>query len=407
MSITQNSTNYQPSAEILNQYAKVLVNYALNSGAGVKPKEVVNIVVPDVAKPLAKELHKEVLRAGAHPILQLLPTQFDKDFYDFADNDQLTFFPKKYLQAKANLIDHQIVIIAEVDPFELKDVDPNRILQARNSKKAYRDWLTKKENEGKFTWTIAMWATLAKAKEVGLSLEEYWQQIILACYLDVADPIAQWQTISQEQHKIRQTLNDLKIDKLHVVGEGTDIWLKIGADRVWNGGGGRNIPSFEIFTSPDWRGTEGHIHFNEPLYRYGNLIEDIDLVFKAGVVVKAQAKKGDQFLQAMLKTPNANKLGEFSLTDGRMSRITHPMAETLFDENMGGKFGNMHLAIGMSYHDCYRGDASQVSKKTWAKLGFNDSAEHTDIVQTTDRTVTAILADGSEKIIYQKGQFQV
>lgn len=398
---------FVPSATILNNYAKILVNYALNSGAGVKAKEVVNIVVPDVSKPLAKELHKEVLKAGAYPLLQLLPTEFDKDFYQYAKEDQLTFFPKKYLKAKANLIDHQIGILADVDPFELKDVDPQKIIKARDSKKNYRDWLTKKENDGKFTWTLALWASPAKAKEVGLSLEDYWQQIILACYLDLADPISKWQQISRDQKRIRQALNDLKIERVHVLGEQTDIWLTIGANRIWNGGGGRNIPSFEIFTSPDWRGTEGRIRFNEPLYRYGNLIADIDLVFKRGKVVEAKAKKGNKFLQAMLKSKNADKLGEFSLTDGRMSRITHAMAETLFDENMGGKFGNMHLAIGKSYQDCYRGDFSKVSKKEWKDFGFNDSAEHTDIVQTTDRTVTAILQDGSEKIIYQKGQFKV
>lgn len=81
------------------------------------------------------------------------------------------------------------------------------------------------------------------------------------------------------------------------------------------------------------------------------------------------------------------------------------MAETLFDENIGGPFGNTHMAIGMAYQDCYRGDAAKLSKKEWKDRGFNDSAEHTDIVSTTDRTVTATLSDGSKKIMYQAGQF--
>jgi len=81
------------------------------------------------------------------------------------------------------------------------------------------------------------------------------------------------------------------------------------------------------------------------------------------------------------------------------------MAETLFDENVGGPFGNTHLAVGKAYKDCYRGDPSTISKKQWEKMGFNDSAEHTDIVSTTDRTVTAHLTDGSQKIIYEKGMF--
>ena len=107
----------------------------------------------------------------------------------------------------------------------------------------------------------------------------------------------------------------------------------------------------------------------------------------------------------MLKTKNADKLGEFSLTDQRLSRITHFMAETLFDENIGGPFGNSHVALGMSYQDCYRGNPAQLSVKDWRARGFNDSAEHTDVITTTDRTVTAWLTDGSHRVIYRRGRF--
>ena len=69
-----------------------------------------------------------------------------------------------------------------------------------------------------------------------------------------------------------QRLNALPIERLHVVGEDVDLRITLGEQRQWVGGSGRNIPSFEIFTSPDWRGTEGWIAFNQPLYRYGNLV---------------------------------------------------------------------------------------------------------------------------------------
>ena len=81
------------------------------------------------------------------------------------------------------------------------------------------------------------------------------------------------------------------------------------------------------------------------------------------------------------------------------------MAETLFDENIGGPFGNTHIAVGMAYKDCFRGNAAELSPLEWEELGFNNSAEHTDIVSTTDRTVVAYLTDGTEKTIYKKGEF--
>jgi len=398
-------SNYQPSKTILAKYADVLVNFALNSGKGVKPAEVVLCLVPDVAKSLALELQNTLLKAGAHPIIRLLPTEFSQDFFKLANQDQLTFFPKKYLKSQIDLIDHRIAIIADTDPFELKTIDPQKIILSRDSNKQYKDWSVNKEVKGQFTWTVALWGTQAKAKLVDLPYQQYWQQIINACFLDKSDPIAQWKKTTTLQKQILSKLNALKIKSVHMTGKDCDLTITLGADRIWQGGSGRNIPSFEIFTSPDWRGTEGWIRFNQPLYRYGNLVNGIYLQFKAGQVIKATAKTGNKLLQQMLTSKHADELGEFSLTDKRMSRITHVMAETLFDENIGGKYGNSHVAIGSSYKDCFRGDATKLTKQDWQNKGFNDSAEHTDIMTTTDRTVVATLTNGQKKTIYQSGQF--
>ncbi len=398
---------FTPPQLILSRYADVLVNFALGNKEGISKGEVVQVLVPDIAKPLAKELQKSILKAGGHMLLRLLPTGMDADFYALASEEQLTFFPETHLKTRADLVDHSIAIIADPDPEELKHIDPSKIFSARNAQKKYRDWLTDKEQHGKFTWTLGLWGVQAKADLVGLTLEEYWQQIIQACFLDQEDPIEAWRTVKKQQEKTRDALNSLHIAHLHVKGPDVDLTVRLGETRIWKGGADRNIPSFELFTSPDWRGTEGWMQFNQPLYRYGNILEGVRLEFGKGLVTKATATKGEKVLKEMIKTPNANKLGEFSLTDSRLSRITHPMAETLYDENIGGRYGNSHVAIGMAYRDCYRGDQSTVTKKQWEKMGYNDSAEHTDIVSTTDRTVEATLTDGSKKIIYADGTFAV
>lgn len=398
---------FVPSQQILIRYAQVLVNYALNSGEGVRPGEVVQCTVPDIAKPLALTLQNEILKAGAHPIIRILPTGFEKDFYDLANDEQLTFFPEAYQRAKVDMMDHHIVIIADVDPFELKEVNPEKIVLARDSKKILREWLVAKETQGKYTWTLGMWGVSAKAEIVGLSLEDYWNEIIKACFLDHNDPVSEWRHVQSLQREIQAKLNALEIEYVTVKGADVDLKVTLGADRVWKAGGGRNIPSFEFFTSPDWRGVEGWIHFNQPVYRYGNVIEGVTLKFEKGLVVEATATAGEALLKQMLTSENANKAGEFSLTDKRMSRITHVMAETLFDENIGGPFGNTHLAIGMAYKDCFRGDAASLSKQDWEDRGFNESTEHTDIVSTTDREVTAHLTDGTTKVIYRDGMFVV
>jgi aminopeptidase len=398
---------YLPSQKVLAKYADVLVNFALNGGKGINKDEVVQISVPDIAKPLAKELYIATLKVGAHPMLRLSPTGFERDFFTFASDKQLTHFPEKFLRAKADLLDHIISVIAEPDPNELKGIDSKKIMLSREAQYPYREWLFDKERQKKFSWTLGLWGTQAKADIVGLSLEEYWNQIIQACFLDKSNPVAEWQKLNKMQQDIKDRLNDLDIEWLNVKGEDVDLNIKIGSNRAWKTGSGCNIPSFEHFTSPDWRGTNGWIKFNQPLYRYGNIIDGISLEFQNGLVTKAKAKKGEKVLLDMLATKNASKLGEFSLTDNRFSRITHPMAETLFDENIGGPFGNTHVAVGMAYKDCYKGNAATISEKQWGKMGYNNSSVHTDIVSTTNRTVTATLLSGEKKVIYQNGRFTV
>lgn len=401
---------YKPSQKVLEKYADVLVNFALNSGKGIKRGEVVRITAEEYSKPLFLELRKAVWKAGGHVMSDYHPSNdseynVEKDFYLHAKEHQINFFPDLHLKGIIDQIDHSIFILSETDKQALEGVDPKLMMKRGEVMKPYREWRDEKENRGKFTWTLALYGTPAMAKEANMSLEEYWQQIIAACFLDDTNPIATWKKLYTKLEIARKKLNALPVEKFHVVGSDVDLWIKYGEKRAWMGGSGRNIPSFELFTSPDWRGTNGWIRFNQPLYRYGNLIEGIELEFKDGVVVRSSAKKNEKVLKQMIATPNADKVGEFSMTDKRFSRITKFMAETLFDENVGGEHGNTHIALGNSYHDCYAGDPSKPTKAQWAKMGYNTSSVHTDMVSTAPRTVTAYLKNGKTKVVYKDGKY--
>ncbi len=396
---------YTPDGKTLEKYADLLVNYALNSGLGVREGEVVFCIGEDSTKPLLHELQKVILKAGAHPMINMVPSGFERSFLDIADIDQLKFFPKKYLKARVDLIDHMISLYSTEDPNHLKGVDPKNLFAYMDSKRSFRKWLFDKEYKGRFTWTLAGYATEGMAKEAGMSLSEYWDEIIKACYLDCENPRSEWVKMTKEQNRIMKGLNALPIEKLFIQGENIELTITLGEKRRWIGGSGRNIPSYEIFTSPDWRGTEGYIRFNQPLYRYGHILRGIKLVFKKGLVVEASAESEDKMIKELVKRKNADKIGEFSLTDSRFSRITKFMANTLFDENVGGRYGNTHLALGMSYKDTYDGDPKDVPEKQWYEMGFNDSDEHTDIMSTEDRTVTALFKDGGKRVIYEDGKF--
>ena len=398
---------YVPSQEILDKYADLLVNFALGGNKGIKKGDVVLLQVPENAKPMLISLRRIVLRAGGHPLINYMPDDIAEDFYKEATEEHLTFFPGKYLKGRVDEIDHSVYIIADTNPKELEKVDPKKIMVKNKSFKPYKDWKNEKENAGKFTWTLAAYATEGMAKEAGLSLEEYWDEIIKACYLDEENPIEKWKSVTSELEHIKEKLNSLEIEELFIKAPGTDLIVGLGKDRKWMGGSGKNIPSFELFISPDWRKVQGKIQFTEPLYRYGNLIKDVALEFENGKVVKATASKGELVLKEMISVEGADKIGEFSLTDGRFSKITKFMAETLFDENVGGPQGNAHIALGSAYYDSYPDDIANVTKKQWEEMGYNDSSVHTDIVSTSPREVTAKLSNGETLLIYKDGRFVI
>jgi aminopeptidase len=403
---------YAPPQQIIERYASVLIDYALGGGEGVKPGEVVRVTAPESARPLYLELCRAVWRAGGHVIGGYYPDEEQgmggsKAFFELASEDQLDNFPARYLRGLVDEMDHQVSVIAEADPHALETIDPARIMRRGVALRELMDWRGEKENEGRFSWTLGLYGTEAMAAEAEMGVEQYWEQIVHACFLDEQDPIARWREIGRTLEHNRERLDALDIERVHVEGEDADLWITLGEGRRWLGGRGRNIPSFELFTSPDWRGTEGWIRFDQPLYRYGNLVKGISLRFEEGRVVESSAAQNEPVLREMIATEGADKVGEFSLTDRRLSRITRFMAHTLYDENVGGPHGNTHIALGRSYQDAYAGDPAEVSPQEWERLGFNNSSVHTDIVSTADRIVTAQLRGGGEQVIYRDGEFQL
>lgn len=398
---------YTPDAKILKNYADVLIKFALWGGTGAKKGDVVYIGISESAKPFLEHLQRSILESGAHMILGYQPEGLSRSFFEQASAEQLTWMPKDYLLSRVKAITHSVGIISTDDKYELKGVDSKKIMDRSKAMKFYMDAWRDKEDKNQFTWTLGLYGTEAMAKEVKMSLKDYWEQIIEACFLDFDDPIAKWRETAEMIETTKAKLNKLQVAELHVEGEDADLHVKIGPGRKWLGGSGRNIPSFELFISPDWRGTNGWIKFNQPLYRYGNLVTGIELKFKDGLVVEAKAKQNEQLIKDMIAVENADKIGEYSLTDARFSRITKFMGETLYDENVGGKYGNTHIAVGNAYRDSYDGDMKKMKSEDWKRLGYNESAVHTDVISTTNRTVTATLMDGTKKVIYKDGQFQV
>lgn len=391
----------------LNRYADVLLwGLATARKERFRKGDIVLIQYDPPAIRLTEVLFGKILAMGLNPVQRMGFTfPMEQTFYRQGTRKQLTFIPPGDRELYEN-INGRIFLRAPDSLTHLKDSDPDKIATVLISRKPLRDILDGREDEGVYSWTLCTLPTSELARQAGLSLKEYTAQVIRACYLDMEDPVREWDKVHDHAARIRKWLNHLPVKELHIESPGTDLRITVGKERKWLGISGHNIPSFEIFLSPDWRGTRGTYYANLPSFRTGNYVEGVRLLFEKGRAVTVKAKKGEDFARKQLAMDRgACQVGEFSLTDRRFSKIDRFMADTLFDENFGGSFGNCHLAVGASYSDTFRGDPRTLTKEAKKELGFNDSALHWDLINTEQKRVTAHLDGGGREVMYEDGMF--
>jgi aminopeptidase len=392
----------------LEKYADVLM-WGLETARSKPFKAYDNILVrfESDAAPLAEKVHRKLIERRMNPVMRCMPTPIiERDFLFYSDKKQRTLIGRWETLFMENL-NGNIFLSAPASLTHLKDIDPKRMNEIAVARKKLRDILQRREERGLFGWTLCTMPTPELARQAGISGSKYTEQIVKACFLDEADPVKKWKEVHAKTEMIKKWLGSLPVDTLRLESKGCDLTVNPGEKRRYLGVSGHNIPSFEIFTSPDWRGAKGVYYANLPSFRGGNYIKDVKLEFVKGEVVKADASEGADYLNKMLAMDaGAKRIGEFSLTDRRFSKIDRFMADTLFDENFGGTNGNAHIAVGMAYTDTYRGNPAALGKPEKKALGFNDSALHWDLVNTEKKRVSAKLKNGSTITVYENGEFK-
>lgn len=207
-------------------------------------------------------------------------------------------------------------------------------------------------------------------------------------------------------------LNSQRFDALHYTNSlGTDITIGLPAGHIWNGGGDEtvggtyffpNMPTEEIFTTPDRLRADGTVVASMPLNHAGSGGR-IQITFKDGRVADYSAREGYDVLKQIIETDEgSHHLGECALIPK-----TSPIAQTgilflntLFDEN-----ASCHFALGMGFPDCFKG-GRDMSKEALLSAGVNDSATHVDfMLGTDDMNITGIKADGTEVPVFRDGDW--
>jgi len=391
----------------LERYADVLV-WGLKTARGSRLKKsesfLIRFGLP--ALRLAEIMHLKLLDMGMNPILRMeLTPIMERNFFESANRQQLVQ-PIPGDKELYRSLNGSIFLHAPDSITHLSHIDSKRIGQFLLSRKYLRDIFDQRDAKGLFSWTLCLVPTAELAKHARIDLKTYTNQVVNACFLNRRDPVAQWRQIYKKAQVIKKWLNRMRVKNYHIESKNIDLVITPGSKRKWIGISGHNIPSFELFLSPDWRGTQGCYYADQPSFRSGNYVKGVKLLFKKGKAVKIEAEAGREFVQKQLAMDRgASCLGEFSLTDKRFSRINCFMANTLYDENYGGRFGNCHVALGSSYADTYDGNPARLTKARKAQLGFNDSALHWDLVNTEKKRVVAHLTGGQRITIYENGVF--
>ena len=299
----------------------------------------------------------------------------------------------------------------------MADLDPRAVavfdrLQLEKVKR-YRDGMM----SHLFPWCVAGvpgdgWAgrVLGKGKDA-VDLWRILQPILL---LDRSDPVSAWKEKADTLGERREALDSLNLDSLEFQDEGTDLHVGLLRTSRWIGGGrtrgGRsfmpNIPTEEVFTTPDRRRCDGTVRTTRPVEIRGTVVEDARLEFKNGVLVNFDASRGRDAMAAYLETDEGSRrLGEVALVDETSSIAKSGLIfdSILYDEN-----ASCHIALGAGYPSCLSNGSDLTDGETKVAAGCNHSTVHRDFMIGSPSTqVTGIRGNGSEVTILREGRFVI
>jgi aminopeptidase len=358
--------------------ANVLVNYSTRVKAG----DWVHVNANWQAIPLVKEVVAYILKAGGNPSVSLESSDLNEVFMAQAGDGQLQWMPPldMHMIKNANV---WIIIEAPENTHAMSNIDPSR-QQMRNQ--AYSKWMetyTKRSASGELRWVMTNYPCQALAQDADMSLADYENFVYQATFADQVDPVQYWRNIHDEQERLISWLAGKKT--ISIRGPQAEVTLSIAGRKFINSDGDQNMPSGEIFTSPEEASINGWVYFTYPAIYQGTAVEGIRLEFERGRIVKFTAEKNEEFLLKMLDTDEGSRIvGEFGIgTNYGISRFTKNI---LYDEKIGGTF---HLALGNGF-----GEAG----------GLNESNIHWDLI--TDATSeTEMRVD--DELFYKDGKFVV
>jgi aminopeptidase len=406
--------------DMQRHYARIVLTTGLNLQKGqnllVRGEPIhwpfFNIVAEEAYKLGARFVRVDAVHAG-----------LEKARYDFADPAYDEYNPGYAEPTLQSYLDENwctVYFDGSEDPGIFEKCDQSKMGRINKAYSIHRKFYMKAVSANKIRWCVAALPTEAWGKQVfpALSASEAMKKlsesIIGIMRLDHPDPAVEWKRLSDVLQKRAEILNRQRLSHLHFHGGRTDLRVHLGPKSLWLGGScvavdGKvfmpNLPTEEVFTTPDYRGTEGVAYCTRPVEVLGSPVEGAHFRFEKGNVVEFGADKGRDILAQYLETDEHSKaLGEVALVDTASpifasGSVFHSI---LFDENAA-----CHIALGNGYADAIEGGIDMTDEELDA-VGHNNSAVHTDfMIGGPEVSVDGFFADGRKMTIIEKGRFVI
>jgi aminopeptidase len=380
-----------------------LAELAVDFGANVQPGQIVSLAGAPGKEYLVRAIAAQAYRRGAKFVdVSWFDPWVKKARIEFAPDDSLEFVPRWYgdrLLALGKERSAAITLSGPVAPGLLEGLDPVR--SGRDRLPAVRE-SGEVVSRRELNWTILPCPTVPWAKMVHPDLDDdaalakLEQQLMHVLRLDEEDPVAVWKARAETLLGAAARLTDRRFDALHYEGPGTDMTVGLMPGVSWQAARFStvdgivhmpNLPTEEVFTSPDPTRVDGHVTASKPLVLVdGTIVNDLDVRFEGGRVVELNSSTAQETMRTIVaRDEGAARLGEVALVDreGRIGALDTVFYDTLIDENAAS-----HIALGRAF-PFLAGDTATAAK-------LNESDIHIDfMIGRPELTVTGITTDGT------------
>ena len=374
------------SADRLERYAQL----AVEVGANVQPGQFLLVQAYPEQADLARAIAAYAYKVGARFVdVNYADHRVRRSMIDSGPREMLPWSPPWLVDRLDYGTAEQAAKInfsGDPEPGLLADLDPARVAESRQTELVEAS--LRQHVEEKVAWSLIGAPTEAWAKAVfgEPDIERLWQAIEHAVRLDEPDPVAAWREHIDRLSERAIILNRRRFDSIRFRGPGTDLVVGLLPDSYWHAAEGEtvfgqkfvpNLPTEEVFATPDRLRAEGVVRSTRPLSLDGQIARDLELRFEAGRIVGISASSGADTVRAQTRLDeNACRLGEVAIVDSssRVGDLDTIFFNTLFDENAA-----CHIAYGRGYPAGIDG-GQELSAEQLLERGVNASTVHTDLM---------------------------